>query len=387
MPDKKKHHYVPKFYLKEFTNDKGEFVVFNLKEEKCIEAVPYKDQCYKSYFYGKDGIWEEQLGEMETKWAVVFKKVKEKDLLLEDDLKLIKQFAVYQRHRTFAENEYMKQSREGMIIECGKMLYANKGWIFDEEAEKICKDRALSEITPAENLEVAMSASKYLDDLDVLVINYNTSSELISSDVPVVVINPFHQLTIGYACMGIILFFPISRHQLVVIYDGKMYSRFRNKQYMDMEDETEVYHLNAFQYVSAETILFSYRADELCSFSDDVKEARDKCRNKRPISTLGPEQNKIIYSGMRLTLYDCELSFGQLSHQYRRIPFTCREAVPRKWEAEWERKLNFKEQVIMAFMRDDPKMMADSGLTKKDLKLGYRRMASVAKNYWNLQKD
>ena len=61
--------------------------------------------------------------------------------------------------------------------------------------------------------------------------------------------------------------------------------------------------------------------------------------------------------------------------------------MPRKWEAEWERKLNFKEQVIMAFMRDDPKMMADSGLTKKDLKLGYRRMASVAKYYWNLHKD
>ena len=381
MPDKKKHHYVPKFYLKEFANDKGEFTVFNLKDEKCIEAVPYKDQCYKNYFYGKDGIWEEQLGEMETKWGIVFAKIKEKDVLLEADLKLIKQFAVYQRHRTFAENEYEKKSRESMIIECGKMLYANKGWVFDEEAEKICKDRASSEITPAENLEEAMNVSKYLDDLDVVVINYNTPSELISSDVPVIAINPFHQLTIGYACMGIILFFPVSRHQLVVIYDGKMYSRFRNKQFMDIEDETEVYHLNAFQYVSAETILFSYRADELCSFSDSEKEARDKCRNKKPITTLGPEQNKIIFSGMRLTLYDCELSFGQLSHQYRRIPFTCREAVPRQWDEGWERKLNIKEQVIMTIMREKPEITADSGLTKKDLKLGYRRMASVAKYY------
>ena len=102
MPDKKKHHYVPKFYLKEFANDRGKFVIYNLKDEKCIEAVPYKDQCYKSYFYGKDGIWEDQLGEMETKWAVVFKKIKEKDVLSEEDLKLIKQFAVYQRQRTVA---------------------------------------------------------------------------------------------------------------------------------------------------------------------------------------------------------------------------------------------------------------------------------------------
>lgn len=387
MPDKKKHHYVPKFYLREFANDKGEFTIYNLKDGNYIEAVPYKDQCYKNYFYGKDGIWEDQLGEMETKWGILFRKIKEREVLLEDDIELIKQFAMYQRHRTHAEDEYIKRSRVDMVIECGKMLYANKGWIFDEEAEQICKERALSETTPAENLEVAMSASKYLDDLDVVVINYKTSSELISSDVPVVAINQFHQLTIGYACMGLILFFPISRHQLVVIYDGKMYSRFRNKQYMDIEDENEVYNLNAFQYVSAETILFSYRADELCDFSNSVKEAREKCRNKKTISTLGPEQNKIIYSGMRLTLYDCELSFGQLSHQYRRIPFTCREAVSRQWDEGWERKLNIKEQVIMAIMREKPQIMADSGLTKKDLKLGYRRMASVAKNYWNLQKD
>ena len=38
----------------------------------------------------------------------------------------------------------------------------------------------------------------------------------------------------------------------------------------------------------------------------------------------------------------------------------------------------------MTIMREKPEIMADSGLTKKDLKLGYRRMASVAKNYWNL---
>ena len=61
--------------------------------------------------------------------------------------------------------------------------------------------------------------------------------------------------------------------------------------------------------------------------------------------------------------------------------------MPRQWDEGWERKLNIKEQVIMAIMREKPQIMADSGLTKKDLKLGYRRMASVAKNYWNLQKD
>lgn len=379
MPEKKKHHYVPKFYLKEFANDKGEFAVFNLKDEKCIEAVPYNSQCYKDYFYGKDGIWEERLGEMETKWAIVLKKIKAKDILLENDLKLLKQFAVYQRQRTFATSEYFKQGRFDLVMGYGKMLYANKGWIFDDEAERICKDRALSEITPAENLEIAMRLVKYLDDLGILIINYNTRKELVSSDVPVVVINPFHKYTIGYGCMGLIIFFPVSRHKLAVIYDDKMYTHFKNVQYVDMDDEVEVCNLNAYQYISAEKILFSYRTEDMCDFSDSVKVARKKCREKGAISTMGPDNYKIFFGGMRLTLYDCDLSFGQLPHQYKRIPFICREAVPRKWQMEWERKLNINKQVMSEFVKIDP----DSGLTKKDLKLGYRRMASVAKKYWN----
>lgn len=307
------------------------------------------------------------------------KKIKAEDILLEDDFKLIKQFAVYQKQRTSATNEYLKQGRLDLVMGYGKMLYANKGWIFDDEAERICKERALSEATLAENLEIAMRLVKYLDDLGILIINYDTRKELVSSDVPVVVINPFHKFTIGYGCMGLIIFFPVSRHKLVVIYDDKMYTRFKNVQYVNMDDEVEVCNLNALQYVSAEKILFSYRAEDICDFSDSVKVAREKCRKKDAISTMGPDNYKIFFGGMRLTLYDCDLSFGQLTHQYRRIPFICREAVPRKWEMEWERKLNIKQQVMSEFVKVDP----DSGLTKKDLKLGYRRMALVAKKYWN----
>jgi len=80
----------------------------------------------------------------------------------------------------------------------------------------------------------------YLDsikDLDVTIINYKTKRKLISSDVPVISINPFHRPTIGYGCMGLIMIYPVSPHQLVVIYDGKMYPKYVGKLYVDIRNE------------------------------------------------------------------------------------------------------------------------------------------------------
>ena len=72
-----------------------------------------------------------------------------------------------------------------------------------------------------------------------------------------------------------------------------------------------------------------------------------------------------------------------LGRQYRRIPFACREAAPRKWEKEWEEKLLIKPQIMSKIIEIDPQMLINIGLSKKDLIRGYRKMASMAQIYWN----
>ena len=55
MAEKKKQHFVPKFYMSLFANSNKEFAVYNIEKRMCAYPVPYKNQCYKDYFYGKDG--------------------------------------------------------------------------------------------------------------------------------------------------------------------------------------------------------------------------------------------------------------------------------------------------------------------------------------------
>lgn len=385
MPNQKKQHYVPKFYMKEFSDNEGKFSVFNLDGNQLYEAVPYADQCYKNYYYGKDGLWENRLGEMETKWATVFHKLKNEEEVYEEDILLIKQFALYQRQRTLAEGEYGNEERKEILKEIVKTYCVKRGWTFGEACEKVCADLVKREATPIENLEISSRMEEMIDDLAVKVITYETNTQLISSDVPVIAINPFYKYSIGYGCMGLILFFPITVHKLVVIYDRKIYTSNNNEFYNTLSSQEEVKNLNNMQYISAEKILFSRRKQELMEYeeiNDNLKDQRVLNRDRGPISTMGPEGHKLIFSYMRQTFYDCDLSFGKLNREANKIPFVCREAAPRKWEKGWEQKLHIKEGIMMTIYHTDVEAVDKTGFTKKELRRGYRKMATFADIYW-----
>lgn len=382
MPKKKKQHYVPKMYMDLFANANKEFALYNLSSTEIRYPVPYKGQCYKDYYYGKDQLWEDRLARMESTWRETMNLIKDSKPLDAYHLRQIKTFALYQRQRTFAEGQYNKQVREEIAIECGKLACANKGVEFTENIKKLCLERAQVKATPAEHLQLASELVDVIDDLSVLVVNYETSQRLISSDVPVVAINPFELHSIGYGCMGIILLFPITPHQLVVIYDAKMYPRFAHKQYISMSNENEVRRLNILQLISAEKTLFALDASDFPSFTQDEWKIRAENRRGDAICSLGSATEKMIATSPRKVIYNCEFTFGKVLDSFAKIPYACREAVPRAWEAGWEKKLLEKGPVFTAIANHEPKVLHSTGLSQKEFRRGCQSMLQAAKYYW-----
>lgn len=383
MAEKKKQHFVPKFYMALFANLNKEFAVYNIEKRTCTYPVPYKNQCYKDYFYGKDGVWENKLSDLESKWADAFRFALEGRSLSEEQIDLLKQFALYQRQRTLGQDIFMKRQRCELLIEYGKSIYANKGLTFDEKAKALCTARATEEIAPAENLQYIDEFISVVGDMGLVIINYQTKGHLISSDVPVIAINPFHKPTIGYGCMGLILLFPISPHNLVVIYDKKMYPRFKDKLYVNITNENEVKNLNALQLSSAEKILFAYNPCDFHCFSTAAWKNRTISRESPAIQTLGSDTQKLIGTDHRKTVFSCEFSFGKMQNRFSKIPFSCREAVPRIWEQGWEDKLKTKIDLLPQISEHTPTLLTTMKLTKKECRLGLREMLAAAKTYWN----
>lgn len=383
MPEKKKQHFIPKFYLRLFANEEKQFSIFNVQTKKPLNNIFCDNQCHKDYYYGSDHVWEDKLAEMESTWGVIFQKVLSKTPLTSLDIANIKQFALYQRFRTCGESSYVNKTREEMTIEMGKNIYAHEGRPFGDSAEKACKIVAKNnELSPADSLSNAEKFLPYIDDLSILVIEYNTQTKLISSDVPVILINPFHMHTIGFSCIGLIILFPISPNKLVVLYDSEAYPRFNNKIYVTLDNETEVKKLNVLQLISAEKILFSLDEKPFKSFTKEDFLCRSKNRDANTVSSLGPTGQQMFFTTPRKTTLLHTFSFGKLKNEFSDIPFTCREAVPRQWEEGWEKKLKDKIHLLPNVSAMVPDGLKNIGLTKKQLRKGCEEMLSLAKRYY-----
>jgi hypothetical protein len=67
MAEKKRQHYVSKFYLKLFSwDDKKLINIYNISRKQIIHNGALEKQCYEDYFYGKDLVIENSLGTIEN---------------------------------------------------------------------------------------------------------------------------------------------------------------------------------------------------------------------------------------------------------------------------------------------------------------------------------
>lgn len=380
MAENKKQHYVPKTYLKHFSSGKV-FSVLNIGDDEIHENVPYASQCYEDYFYGKNLEWEKRLNSMESQWGIVLDKICRGENIDDNDKTLLKQFSIYQYYRTAAREQFNIMSHKERLREAAKIAL-QRDEINDEEIDVFLEQKAKERTSPEKTLEMVDSMEEVIDDLEVIVIDCIAESNLVSSDAPVICINPFEPYKVGLGCMGLIIFFPVSDSKLVVIYDGKMYKS--NANISVISDELEISALNAYQYISAERIVYGKSKKDLEFVSDSLKAERKKTKAIKPVDSLGPLNSKVVVTSNERIRYRGDLSFARLSHDIRKIPLTCREAVPRKWEQGWQDKLKFKENTVPQLIQLQAIDKDKIGMTAKEMKRGYRLMSNYAEKYWRM---
>lgn len=80
MQNKKDQHYVPRFYLKNFSKNKKSLGMLRKSGFRVVEHASIKQVAYRDYMYGRDGVIEEWLSKCEGKWSQVVRY-----LLVDDD--------------------------------------------------------------------------------------------------------------------------------------------------------------------------------------------------------------------------------------------------------------------------------------------------------------
>lgn len=381
----KKQHYIPRFYMKNFANNKKQYNVIDIFEKKYYNNIPYMNQCYEKYFYDKDNRWEKELELLENKWSILINKIIVENYYPdENEKKTLKEFAVYQKNRTKYHSEEMQElvwANLKAYIEI-KLNHENKK-IDEEKLEKIKKAflKNKKQNIIQDSLKVSKSICKHIDDLELCIIKYNTKRKLISSDNPIICYNNLYFRATGYDYAGIIIFFPVNSELLIVIYDSTMYANNDSKKIINSTNEYEVKYLNYYQILNSNGLIFfknKKMTDELMTALNNKKINKYLKYNKNIPSVLGQKNEKIIVMQPKYILLQHNFTFANLPRKAKLIPPSALDWFPRKEENEYNERMHFREKIIPNLNELNKEKSGGVAWTEKDAK----KFNEFVKDYW-----
>jgi len=270
---KKRQHYVPQRYLKNFSIQK------NLSNtEECLCVYPFKtceshisnvkDLCKEDFFYGEDERsqeFEDNLSKFEKKQAQIIRKIIDNvslDVLSEDDCLRFLLFLLLQDARTKRSKWEIRKFTQLMVENILKPKLKTK-----ERPPSIPEDfiDKLKIELPDDFALRMLSTISYVEgltDLKAILINNITNQNFYCSDHPVVRYNYIqfkNRSSIEYLTPGLIIFYPISNEITIMLFDEKAYS-------VDLDfgsvyclnDKNDLESINKLQFLNAfDCVLFS----------------------------------------------------------------------------------------------------------------------------------
>ena len=268
----RKQHYVPKFLLKKFSSD-GKNIGIYLKDKNLYKgSLPFADQCYKDYFYGKDGDIEQQLSKMEYEASILFNQLEsmEKKLFLSEDIQLIVFFLVVQQNRTKASTENYIHKMDVFY----KKLLSGHPDIKDNDLEKLRLNVPNASLY---QLYFAGIGVHFLIDLKCKVLINNTNEDFVLSDNPVFMCNPFaekfqrlkkikEKMGTGLSEKGLMILMPLTPKKYIVLYDSATY-KVGNKKgiYHIVKRKDDVKSINLMQSNSASFCVYYKNINNISS--------------------------------------------------------------------------------------------------------------------------
>lgn len=259
VTEKEKQHYVPKFFLRRFSclNDGKNIGIFRPQNGRFVASGPLRSQAYKRYFYGKDGILEDRLSQVEGLSA---ENLRQLAALTQQIAPGSLQHVASLHHlllsdlRTPANTERL-QAQIDKIREVGF-----SGRQLPNEFHRL-------KLTPEMAIEFALdfvqSGMEFCRDLTLRVIKNKTATPFITSDAPVLRYNQLlekHRVTggiTGTAHAGLQLFMPIDARTMLVAYDAAYYrigARTNNK--ISFCSERDVEQINLLSFLNCHSSLF-----------------------------------------------------------------------------------------------------------------------------------
>jgi hypothetical protein len=213
MPEQKRQHSVPQFYLRNFGHGdaSGLICLYNRRTNRYVRDAPIRTQACADYFYEKGNSVENSLSKMEDRLAPLISRILSDEVPpkwgSDGHVQLVK-FVVFQCARTpFAKDEAEESTQKHL---------AKIEELFPNQFSHLTGGKANTTETPQMLLSIAEVNFHAAFDLRCKLLRNRTGVPYITSDHPVVRYNQYfgHPKPIasntGLICRGLQVFLPLS---------------------------------------------------------------------------------------------------------------------------------------------------------------------------------
>lgn len=313
MANRKKHHYVPKFYLRNFATrldlppkERVQIHQFDVKNISWRFAIGLKDQCQKPYLYGKTSELEELLSDFESEFSKIFRGLINGEINNFTEIRIelyIKYFVILSLIRLPRQQSYFEDSLNNLV---------------DQLIEANFPDSKGSIRVSIDNFYhlVIGSLPRFTISLDgtKLVLVRSDGAEFITSDNPVIRHNQIYRQynethpCLGFLAKGLQIFIPISPKFMIVLFDEDAY-KVKGDIVSCTDDDVKL--LNSLQVLNCDSSV--YFSSKKAIKSIDLKYARRSERNTGeskfmnlthatdPLRELSIQQEKRVVPNMPLS--------------------------------------------------------------------------------------
>ena len=265
--DKKNQHYVPKLYLRNFSyeNNKNQIGLFNVNNELFISKAKLKTQGSKNFFYGEDGIIEDNLSNVEGNLATIINDLIELQTVPDKNTA---------SHFELLFFVTLTELRNPVKIDGMKDMFAGMRKQILEEHPESDVEKLIPNPSHEEIVKMLMTSTiemaNMIFDLEYKLLINNTLTPFITSDFPIAKYNQFLELKkwrhskTGFGITGLQIFIPINHKMVLVLYDKDIYKLGdKKKKFHIVSNPKDVDEINVLQFLNCiSTIFFDEKANE-----------------------------------------------------------------------------------------------------------------------------
>ena len=257
---KKRHHYVPQFYLGAFSNNGKQLNLYNLKRRQAVQNATLRDQCCEPHLHGDTDEYEDAIANVEDHFAPVVKEIVRTSTLPKagsGEHGLLYFFVATQMIRTTRAAEKLNSG----IDKITKQAYRDDPTLEGEDLDAIRIGFGNPVVYSLQTLSAA--AMEGISDLGMCLICATGEQTFVTSDNPVFKYNHYLEGIRGYGLTGTLarglqIFVPLSPTHLLMLYDRTVYDigLSRYEAILHKVPNADISKLNAFQVQNASENLY-----------------------------------------------------------------------------------------------------------------------------------